>query len=49
MKKEIKQSLLIDGEWREAISKATKGVENPATGQIICEIGYGGSEDALLA
>jgi len=49
MKKEIKQSLLINGEWREAISKAAKGVENPATGQIICEIGYGGSEDALLA
>lgn len=49
MEKEIKQSLLIDGEWREAISKSTKGVENPATGRIICEIGYGGSEDALLA
>ena len=49
MEKEIKQSLLINGEWREAISKATKGIENPATGRIICEIGYGGSEDALLA
>lgn len=49
MKSEIKRSLYIDGEWKEALSKATKGIENPATGQIFCEIGYGGPEDASQA
>lgn len=49
MEKVNRQSLFIDGEWKQAISKATKGIENPATGQVFCEIGYGGTEDALAA
>lgn len=45
----IKKSLFIDGKWVESISKQTKGVENPATGQVFCEISYGGPEDAVAA
>jgi len=49
MEKCIKKSLFIDGEWVESISKQTKGVENPTTGQVFCEISYGGPEDAIAA
>lgn len=49
MEKKIMQSLFIDGEWVESISQGTKGVENPATGQVVCEISYGGAEDAVAA
>lgn len=45
----IKKSLFIDGEWREPIIEGKKGVVNPATGKVFCEIGYGGVEDALSA
>ncbi len=49
MKKEIRESLFIDGEWQEAINKEVKGVINPATGKVFCEIGYGEVDDALSA
>ncbi|MDQ7095309.1 NAD-dependent succinate-semialdehyde dehydrogenase [Desulfosporosinus sp. PR] len=49
METEIKESLFIAGEWKEAINKESKGVVNPATGQVFCEIGYGGVDDALSA
>lgn len=49
MEKKIKESLFIDGEWKEPIRKESKGVVNPATGKVFCEIGYGGVDDALSA
>lgn len=49
VEKEIRESLFIDGEWKEAINKESKGVVNPATGKVFCEIGYGGVDDALAA
>lgn len=49
MVKELKQSLLVNGVWIEPINKESKGVVNPATGEVFCEIGYGGVEDALAA
>lgn len=49
MNSEINKSLFIDGEWKEPIKKGKKGIVNPATEKVFCEIGYGGVDDALSA
>ena len=33
--------LLIDGEWRDSSSGETFGVEDPSTGETLCEIADG--------
>ncbi|SHN85292.1 NAD-dependent succinate-semialdehyde dehydrogenase [Desulfitobacterium chlororespirans] len=45
----IEKSLFINGEWQAPIKNEKKGVVNPATGETICEIGYGSAEDAISA
>ncbi len=35
----------IDGKWRPTAQKQTLALENPSTGQPICDIARGGSED----
>lgn len=37
--------LYINGEWREANSRKTLQVKNPATNKIIQEVAYGGAEE----
>lgn len=41
--------LYINGEWREAASGATIEVRNPATGEMVCRIPYGGAAEAASA
>ena len=48
MKRRPKQ-LLIGGEWRDASGGATLGVEDPATGETLCEIADATPEDAQAA
>jgi len=43
------KELLIAGTWRPAASGARLGVEDPATGETLCEIADAGEEDALAA
>ena len=45
----VPKQLLIGGEWRDAGGGATFGVEDPATGETICEIADGGPDDAAAA
>ena len=45
----VRNQLLIGGEWRDASGGATLGVEDPATGQTLCEIADGTPDDALSA
>lgn len=41
--------LYINGEWTEAISGKKLAVTNPATGKLIQEVAYGGSEETKQA
>ncbi len=41
--------LQIGGEWRDASSGASFGVEDPATGQVLCQVSDATEEDALAA
>lgn len=41
--------LLIGGAWRGALDGRTKGVVNPATEEVLCEIPYGGAADCRAA
>jgi succinate-semialdehyde dehydrogenase / glutarate-semialdehyde dehydrogenase len=41
--------LFIGGEWRDSSSKATLGIEDPATGETLCEIADGTPDDAKAA
>ena len=34
----VKKSLFIDGEWREAAGGDTMVVEDPSTGEALCEV-----------
>jgi succinate-semialdehyde dehydrogenase/glutarate-semialdehyde dehydrogenase len=43
------KQLFIGGEWRDSGSNKTLGIEDPATGQILCEIADGTPDDATAA
>ncbi|GAA1482679.1 NAD-dependent succinate-semialdehyde dehydrogenase [Gordonia sinesedis] len=45
----IPTDLLIDGEWRPALSGDRFDVENPATGDVIAHVADAGADDALAA
>jgi succinate-semialdehyde dehydrogenase/glutarate-semialdehyde dehydrogenase len=45
----VKKSLFIDGEWREAAGGDTMVVEDPSTGEALCEVADARPEDALAA
>jgi succinate-semialdehyde dehydrogenase/glutarate-semialdehyde dehydrogenase len=45
----VPKGLLIGGEWREASSRATFAVEDPSTGEPLCEVADGTPEDGLEA
>ncbi len=43
------KQLLIAGEWRDSASGATLAVEDPATGEALCEVADGTPDDARAA
>ncbi|MDX6449987.1 MAG: succinate-semialdehyde dehydrogenase / glutarate-semialdehyde dehydrogenase, partial [Gaiellaceae bacterium] len=45
----VPKQLLIGGEWRDSASGATLAVEDPATGEILCEVADATPEDAQAA
>src|SRR3954454_21399140 len=45
----VEKRLYIGGEWRDASGGATLGVEDPATGETLCEVAGGTEEDAKAA
>ncbi|HEX2467222.1 MAG TPA: NAD-dependent succinate-semialdehyde dehydrogenase [Solirubrobacterales bacterium] len=45
----VPKQLFIGGEWRDAGGGATLGVEDPATGEILCEVADATPDDALAA
>jgi succinate-semialdehyde dehydrogenase/glutarate-semialdehyde dehydrogenase len=45
----VKKQLYIDGEWRDAAGAGTLAVEDPSTGEILCEVADAQPEDALSA
>lgn len=45
----VRKGLLIGGSWREAASRETLTVEDPATGETIAEVADGTAKDALAA
>ncbi|HEX6116307.1 MAG TPA: NAD-dependent succinate-semialdehyde dehydrogenase [Solirubrobacterales bacterium] len=45
----VPKQLFIGGEWRGASGGGTFAVEDPSTGETLCEIADGGSEDAKAA
>ncbi len=45
----VEKRLFIGGEWRDSSSGDTLGVENPATGERICEIADATPDDAVAA
>jgi succinate-semialdehyde dehydrogenase/glutarate-semialdehyde dehydrogenase len=45
----MQKAIFIDGLWVEPRSGQTRGIINPATGETISEIGYGGREEATAA
>ena len=44
-----KRLLLINGQYRESLSKQTFDVINPATEQLICQVSAGQKQDVDLA
>jgi succinate-semialdehyde dehydrogenase / glutarate-semialdehyde dehydrogenase len=46
---QVKKQLLIGGEWRDSSSGATLAVEDPSTGETLCEIADGTADDAKAA
>ena len=46
---ETPKQLLIGGEWRDGSGAATLEVEDPATGEVLCEIADATPEDATAA
>jgi len=47
--KRVEKRLFIGGEWRDAAGGATFAVEDPASGEPICEIADGTPDDATAA
>jgi succinate-semialdehyde dehydrogenase/glutarate-semialdehyde dehydrogenase len=45
----VAKQLYIDGEWRDASGGETLAVEDPATGEDLCEVADGTPEDARAA
>ena len=45
----VEQRLYIGGEWRDASGGGTLPVEDPATGETICEVADATTEDAMAA
>ena len=45
----VRKQLFIGGEWRDAAEGGTLSVEDPATGESLCEVADGQPEDALTA
>jgi succinate-semialdehyde dehydrogenase/glutarate-semialdehyde dehydrogenase len=45
----VPKQLLIGGEWRDASGGASFGIEDPSTGETLCEIADGTAEDARAA
>jgi succinate-semialdehyde dehydrogenase/glutarate-semialdehyde dehydrogenase len=45
----VRKALLIGGDWRPAESGAVFGVEDPATGQTLCEVADASVADAVAA
>jgi succinate-semialdehyde dehydrogenase/glutarate-semialdehyde dehydrogenase len=45
----VEKRLLVGGEWRDATEGGTLPVEDPSTGEVICEVADAGPEDALAA
>lgn len=45
----LQGKLLIDGQWTSADSGETLAVTNPATGEVICEVAKGGTEETRRA
>jgi hypothetical protein len=45
----VKKLLFIDGKWREASGDDTIVVEDPSTGEALCEVADARPEDALAA
>ena len=41
--------MLINGEWRDSLSKASFTTVNPATEKVICQVAAGQKEDVDLA
>jgi succinate-semialdehyde dehydrogenase / glutarate-semialdehyde dehydrogenase len=45
----VERRLYIGGEWREAAGSGTLAVEDPATGEALCEIADAAPEDGIAA
>ena len=45
----VKKQLFIGGEWRDAKEGGTLPVEDPSTGETLCEVADAQPEDALAA
>jgi succinate-semialdehyde dehydrogenase/glutarate-semialdehyde dehydrogenase len=45
----VKKRLFVGGEWREASGGATLPVEDPSTGEPLCEVADASPEDAMAA
>ena len=45
----VKRLLFVDGEWREAAGGDAMVVEDPSTGEALCEVADARPEDALAA
>ena len=45
----VPKQLLIGGEWRDASEGGTFAVEDPSTGEPLCEVADGTTDDALAA
>ena len=41
--------LWVGGDWREASGGGTFAVEDPATGEVLCEVADGTPDDGLAA
>jgi succinate-semialdehyde dehydrogenase/glutarate-semialdehyde dehydrogenase len=45
----VPQRLFIGGEWRDAAAGGTFPVEDPATGETLCQVADAGPEDGMAA
>lgn len=45
----VEQGVLVDGRWRPRAGGATFAVEDPATGQSLCEVAEGTPDGAVAA
>ena len=46
---EVPTQLLIGGKWVDALHRATMPVDDPATGDVLCQVADAGPEDGRLA